>query len=339
VKVGIVHGECFSGHIPTSTHPERPERNSDLLAGLKRCGLLNKLTAVELRIATEQEILRVHSKEHFDQIKQTASIDYTTIDADTYANSQSFELACRASGGILNAVDLLLDGKLDSAFAAVRPPGHHATKNQAMGFCLFNHAAIAAANALEKGAERVAIVDWDVHHGNGTENIFFNDSSVLYISSHQYPHFPGTGDPRSSGAGSGEGFNLNFPLPAGLPEEEVIALYQTIVAPTLKQFDPQLIIVSAGYDGHKQDPLGDLNITTNGFALLTAIIEKVGVKSLYVLEGGYDLTALCGSVEATITAILNPPKIGKHQPTHFTKHLLKTFDSPVANKWNWPVGN
>ena len=338
MKYGIVLEDLFAVHAPPSGHPERPDRIRSLVeaidlwerpAGLKR----------ESPVAAEERWIRgVHTKAHLERIRSTAGQSVTRLDADTYTSRDSFRIALLAVGGVIRLLDQLLEGLIDGGFALVRPPGHHAETDKAMGFCLFNNVAIAAQYALQaRGLQRVAIVDFDVHHGNGTQEIFYSRSDVLYVSQHQSPFYPGTGHFRESGTGSGKGYTVNFPLPAGTGNHVYCSVFHDFVIPILNLYRPDLILASAGYDAHRQDPLGGMNMDENGFGELVNLLngaarEVCQGRILYVLEGGYDLEALSRSVLCSIATTLEPRKFtieesqvseytayGQHMKVHFSR--------------------
>jgi acetoin utilization deacetylase AcuC-like enzyme len=224
-------------------------------------------------------------------------------EGDTYAVRRSFDVALLAVGGVLDAVDAVVGGKVKSAFCAVRPPGHHAERDQSMGFCLFNSVAVAARHAQKKhGLSKVAILDWDVHHGNGTQHIFEEDPSVFYISLHRYPFYPGTGAREERGRGEGLGFTLNFPFPAGTDEAHYLKAFTSEIVPALEEYNAQLLIISAGFDAHAEDPLGGMNLADESFAKMTLLVKDLA-PVVSVLEGGYNLDALARSVQQHIAAL------------------------------------
>jgi acetoin utilization deacetylase AcuC-like enzyme len=243
-------------------------------------------------------VLAVHTREHIEGIKRKCESGGGPLDdGDTHVVRESFDVAMLAAGAVATAIDRVLGGENSAAFCAVRPPGHHAESDMVMGFCLFNSAAIGARHAqLKHGVERVAILDWDVHHGNGTQHIFESDPTVLYISTHQYPYYPGTGARSEKGVGKGEGFTLNCPLPAGTGEEKYVAVFKEEIVPALQRFKPGLLIISAGFDAHRDDPLGGMRLTADSFGLLTDLVKGIA-PIVSVLEGGYHLDALAKSVE------------------------------------------
>jgi acetoin utilization deacetylase AcuC-like enzyme len=258
----------------------------------------------------------VHDSQYISYIREFAEKGGGQLDPDTLMSADSYEVARYAAGGVIKATDVVMAGELDSVFALVRPPGHHATARQAMGFCLFNNIAIGAKYALHKyGLERIAIIDFDVHHGNGTQEAFYNDPGVLYISTHEYPHYPGTGSIDEIGNGTAKGTTVNIPLPAGCGDNEYQKVFEQIVAPVVRRFSPQLIMVSAGYDAHWADGLAMMQVTITGFARITEIInemagEMCGGRLVLSLEGGYNLTALSSSVRATFEVLLGNKDLG-----------------------------
>ncbi len=304
-RIGYVYDLLYLEHdLPG--HPENAGRLRAIIAHLEEAGLLGKMTRIEARDATDDDLRLVHTSAFIERIRSTSGGARRHIDPDTYAVARSYDAALRATGGVLAATDALLNGEIDSAFCLVRPPGHHATRSQAMGFCLFNNVAAAAAHALERwGLDRVAIVDFDVHHGNGTQDIFAADPRVLYISTHQFPHYPGTGDVSEIGAGN----IINIPLPRGCGDAEYLRCYRQVCAPLVRRFQPQLIFVSAGFDAHFADPLAQMLVSTRGYYEIASLLRELadelcGGRHIYALEGGYDLTALPWSVRACIDALL-----------------------------------
>jgi acetoin utilization deacetylase AcuC-like enzyme len=261
------------------------------------------------RAATREELLRVHDSPYLDRIAATAG-RAVSLDADTFTSPESHEVALLAAGAPLTALDQMLSAspRLSRAFAFVRPPGHHAERNRAMGFCLYNNIAVAAAHALQLGARRVAVVDYDVHHGNGTQWMFYDDPRVLYVSTHQYPFYPGTGAAEDVGREKGLGFTLNVPLEVGATDSDFVAVFRTLVVPVLDQFQPDLMLVSAGFDAHARDPLAGMRMSAEGYGALTAELCAVSDRwsrgrLVLVSEGGYDLTALKSCLELTVAIV------------------------------------
>lgn len=253
--------------------------------------------------ATREQLARVHGAEYLDEIAATAG-RAVMLDPDTFTSPESVEIAALASGAAVQAADHALDSG-DPAFALVRPPGHHAERDRAMGFCLYNNVAVAAAHALARGLERVAIVDIDVHHGNGTQWMFYDEPRVLYLSTHQFPFYPGTGAANETGSGAGAGFNVNVPLEMGATDADYALVYRAIVVPVLSQFSPQLVLVSAGFDAHERDPLASMRVTTAGYASVIRVLVRAAGRTpiAFVTEGGYDLGALAECLEASFAAI------------------------------------
>jgi acetoin utilization deacetylase AcuC-like enzyme len=272
-------------------------------------------------------------------VAATAERDRFAFDADTPTSSRSFEAALRAAGGTLAAVDAVMAGAADNGFALVRPPGHHAVPERAMGFCLFNNVAVAAAHLrAAHGLERVLVVDWDVHHGNGTQDAFYADSHVLFMSSHQYPFYPGTGSAREVGRGEGEGFTLNVPLPSGCGDAEYLQAYLEVVEPVARQFRPEFVLISAGFDAHARDPLAEMEVSERGFAGLARLVARIardvcGNRLVAVLEGGYDLAALGESVATVLDELggarlddpVTPPASDRRAPIEKTREIAKHY--------------
>lgn len=300
----LVSSKRFVDHVTPVGHPERPER-AETLNAVANAFSETGGEVIEPRPATDADLLRVHAQEHIDAIVATRG-KATMIDEDTFTSPDSDDIARLAAGAVMTGVDRVLDGAKGSrALVLVRPPGHHAEADRAMGFCLYNNIAVGAAYARSRGCARVAIVDYDVHHGNGTQWIFYEDPAVLFVSSHQYPFYPGTGAASEKGRGEGLGFTLNIPLEAGAKDEEVERKYAERVEPALRDFKPDLLMISAGFDAHEQDPLGQLRMTTEGFGRLTAALvnladELCDGRVVLVTEGGYDLKALEDSLKAVI---------------------------------------
>jgi acetoin utilization deacetylase AcuC-like enzyme len=292
----LVSSPRFVDHVTPAGHPERPER-AEVLQAVAEAFAQGGGEVVEPRAATDEDLLRVHTQEHVDAVVATRG-KASMIDEDTFTSPESDEIARLAAGAVLTGVDRVLDGPAGShALVLVRPPGHHAEADRAMGFCLYSNIAVGAAYARSRGCARVAIVDYDVHHGNGTQWIFYEDPTVLFVSSHQFPFYPGTGAASETGRGEGHGFTINIPLDAGTQDAEIERKYEELVYPALRAFRPDLLLVSAGFDAHELDPLGQLRMTTEGFGRLTTRLLQVADelcagKVVLVTEGGYNLDAL-----------------------------------------------
>jgi acetoin utilization deacetylase AcuC-like enzyme len=310
VSLILVHSERFADHQTPPGHPERPERAEvfDAVASRWRD---RGVEIVAPRTATREQLGRVHDAEYLRMIAETNG-QSVRLDPDTYTSPESYEVALLGAGAGIDAVERVLNGSHRAAIALVRPPGHHAERSRAMGFCLYNNAAIAAAHArAEGGARKVAVVDYDVHHGNGTQHIFDADPHVLYLSTHQFPFYPGTGAATEIGHGAGQGFTVNLPFEAGAVAEDFRVAIEAVAVPVLNQFEPDLLIISAGYDAHEHDPLGGLRLTADVFGAMTMALRQVAEhccrgRVVVLTEGGYDLKALGASLNATIEAFHGP---------------------------------
>ena len=297
--------ERYLDHDLGRAHPERPDRLRAVLGGLEAAGLADAVTPVVPRPATSEELTRVHAPELVAAVERSSAAGGGWLDADTATNGASYEAALLAAGAGLTAVAALDDGDVDAAFCAVRPPGHHATPTRAMGFCLFNNVAVTAAALADRG-ERVLIVDYDAHHGNGTQDVFWADDRVAYASYHQYPLYPGTGGLREVGAGRGRGTTINLPLPPGATGDAFRAGVDDVLAPFAAAFDPTWLLLSAGFDAHRADPITDLGLSAGDYADLTAaLLDLVPAgRRVVFLEGGYDLDALAASAAACVGALV-----------------------------------
>jgi len=299
------------------------------------------------REATREQLARVHDAEHLRRIAETAG-RATSLDPDTYTSPESYELALRAAGACIDAVEHVLGGRHDRALAMVRPPGHHAERNRAMGFCLYNNVAVAAAHARTLGARHVAIVDYDVHHGNGTQHIFDSDPDVLYVSTHQYPFYPGSGAADEVGTGAGRGYTVNVPLEVGAVDEDYRLVFAEVILPILRQFKPDLVIVSAGFDAHERDPLAGMRLTTDAFAAMTNDLrlladECCGGRLALATEGGYDLKALAACLRGAVD-VLSPdvtgrtawPAAGSVPPSRGRAAIAQTVRA-LSGHWTFPA--
>jgi acetoin utilization deacetylase AcuC-like enzyme len=301
LRTGIVIDPRYEAHDPGPGHPERPARLAALRAALDRCDR-SGLVRIEPRAATTEDLALVHDPGYLGEVASSSTHERFAFDADTWVSAASHGTARLAAGGVLALADAVMAGEVDNGLACVRPPGHHAEADRAMGFCLFNNVAVAARHLQRRHrVERVMIVDWDVHHGNGSQHVFDEDPTVLYLSLHQYPFYPGTGSLHEVGRGRGLGATVNLPLPAGCGDAEYLRLFESVVVPVCRRFAPQFVPVSAGFDAHLRDPLGGMRMTDDGYAaicrvLLRATAEVAGGRCVAVLEGGYDLTALAVSV-------------------------------------------
>ncbi len=294
----------------TGQHPECPARLSSITSHLEAAKLLDKVTRGKVRPATEEELLLVHHREHIQEIQKITQKGGGRLDPDTVACPASYDVALNAAGTAFAAVDEVMSGKHRHALCLIRPPGHHALPDRAMGFCLFNNIALAARYAQKKhNVERVLIVDWDVHHGNGTQDPFSEDGSVYFFSAHRYPFYPGTGAERETGHGKGKGAIFNLPIAYGTPRKSYLEQFQTVLTQAAEKCRPDLVLISAGFDAHKSDPIGSLDLETEDFETLTKLVLSVADqycrgKIVSLLEGGYNLKALAESVECHLETLL-----------------------------------
>ncbi len=309
MPTGFVFEEIFFKHN-LAGHPENANRLVAIFRYLKEHNLLSALTRLPSRPATEEELLRCHHPYYIELVERVSREGGGRLDADTYTNEFSYDAARHAAGGLVELVSAVIDGTLGNAFALVRPPGHHAVPMQAMGFCLFGTVAIAARAAqAEKGLARIAIIDFDVHHGNGTQDILDDDPTILFVSSHQYPFYPGTGGLEEIGVGKGKGTKVNIPLVPHTGDAGFERLYGEVVVPLIRRFQPELILVSAGFDAHWQDPLADIGLSLAGYhklchSLIDLAAELCDGRIVFTLEGGYNLDVLAPGVGNTFRALM-----------------------------------
>ncbi len=318
-KTGLLLEPIYREHRTTPGHPERPERLDAIEGRLRETGMLEQVERIAAQPVDQDYLHLVHTPEYVRRVRRAADRGAGYLDSpDTPVCEASFSVALHAVGGVLAAVDAVMSGKLRNAFCAVRPPGHHALPDRAMGFCLFNNVAVAVRYLQQRyGLARVLVVDWDVHHGNGTQAIFYDDPDVLFFSVHQYPFYPGTGSWRETGWGRGQGATINVPLPAGTSEAEWLESFYRYLLPKATEFRPQFVLVSAGFDAHQDDLLGRMEVREAGFAAATQLVKKIaddycGGKLVSVLEGGYHLNALGRSVEAHLRALMDHELADSH---------------------------
>ncbi len=355
-SLAIIKDDRFLEHDPGQGHPESPDRLRVIHDLIDR--EFSDLPLISPRLASESELALVHDVYYIQAVARTEGKAHSQLDADTGLSARSYEIARLAAGGLLQAVDALLapnselpsvNSKLstpnsqlltpNSIFAFVRPPGHHAEADRAMGFCLFNNVAIAAAYAKRKfGLERVLIVDWDLHHGNGTQHAFYDDPSVLYFSSHQYPYYPGSGHADQVGSGAGEGFTVNAPLPHGFGDAEYLRVYSEVLKPVALEYRPELVLVSAGFDPYMKDPLGGMRMTGAGFGALTALVREIAEKTcngrvLLTLEGGYNPEGLRDGVRAVINAFTGTPRTMQAPVAPAADRVIQTILSHQKRYW------
>jgi len=311
----VLTDERFLEHVPGGGHPERPDRLQAVWEGLDQSGVAEDILREPVIPAADELIKKVHSAAHFERLVFLNEQGGGKVDPDTRMSPGSWEAARLAAGAGIQAVAALKEKRVSQAFCAIRPPGHHATPTQGMGFCLLNNVAITAA-ALTAEGKRVAIVDIDAHHGNGTQDAFWDDDQVLYVSCHQWPLFPGTGAINDIGAQKGQGFTVNVPLPPQAAGDTYRAAFDEVITPAVERFNPDWLLISAGFDAHRDDPLASLGLTSGDYAdLMTRLVALVpAYRSLIFLEGGYDLAALTESTAATVSALLG----GSYQPEKAT---------------------
>jgi acetoin utilization deacetylase AcuC-like enzyme len=333
-KTGIVKDSRYLLHTPGAAHPESSERLAAVYEMLDNPHMSWKYVEIEPREASRDEIAYVHTPHYIDRIADTAGKSCVFLDSDTIANADTYDVARLAAGGLMNAIDAVMTGEVDNAFAFVRPPGHHADAGNSAGFCVFNNVAIGAMHAMKKhGLKRILIVDWDLHHGNGTQNIFYSDRRVLYFSTHQYPYYPGTGGLHETGKGEASGYTVNVPLRSGAVNGTFLSAFRRILEPIALEFEPELILISAGFDIYFQDPLGGMHVTPEGFAAMARVLlniadECCAGKVAAVLEGGYHSVGLARSAKATLEEMFGE--------THWTEQKLHKMEQE-ADEENKPV--
>jgi acetoin utilization deacetylase AcuC-like enzyme len=308
VTTGLVDDDAFLLHRAPYEHPEHPGRLSAIRARLEQEGLSPQLRRIAAREATFEELLAVHTVEQVDRVAATASVPFAQLDPDTYTCSDSARAARLAAGGLVDLTRAVLAGDLANGLALLRPPGHHAEADRAMGFCLFNNVAVAAEAARRAGVERILVVDWDLHHGNGTQHSFEEDPDVLYFSTHQFPFYPGTGAVGDVGRGAGRGRTVNVPWPAGMGDAEYLAAFDRLLLPIARAFDPELVLVSCGFDAAAGDLLGGMRLSAAGYAAMTErVLSLAGGRAVLALEGGYNLEAISAAAAACTRVLLGEP--------------------------------
>jgi acetoin utilization deacetylase AcuC-like enzyme len=306
--VGLVFDERFLAHRAPYAHPEHPGRLQAILERLDEEGLTTHCQPVPAREATREELERVHTAGHVERVAGTARSEFRQLDPDTYTSRESALAARLAAGGLVDLAAEVAAGRLSSGLALLRPPGHHAEADRAMGFCLFNNVAVAARALQAGGLRRVLIVDWDLHHGNGTQHTFWSDPSVLYFSTHQYPFYPGTGAVEEAGGAGAAGRTVNVPWPGGMGDADYAEAFRRILLPVAEEFAPDVILVSAGFDAARGDPLGSMRLSPDGYAWMTSrLLSLAGGRVVLALEGGYDLGAISRSAAACLRVLLGEP--------------------------------
>jgi acetoin utilization deacetylase AcuC-like enzyme len=336
MKVGLVYDPIYLDH-DTGDHVENSQRLVAAMSYLKETGIKEELISLAPRPASLEELEMIHAPEYISYVKSKAESGGGWLDPDTIMSPKSYETALYAVGGVLAAVEAVMEKEVDNAFALVRPPGHHATRDRAMGFCIFNNVAISSKFALSKfNLNRVLIADFDVHHGNGTQDAFYADPKVLYFSTHQYPFYPGTGWMDETGTGEGEGTTVNFPMAAGWEDEEYLRAFREVLAPIARRFQPELIVVSAGFDAHWADQLAMMQVSVTCFAQMAMILKKLAAelcqgRLVFALEGGYHLQVVACSTKAIFDVLLGnsqiDDQIGKapaaRKPGGFEEHIRR----------------
>ncbi len=327
-KTGIVKDQRYLQHSAGSYHPESPERLAAVYAMLEDPAMADKFVQIAPREATHKEIETVHTLSYVEYIASTAGKDSVYLDPDTATSPESYEIARLAVGGLLNAIDSVMEKKVDNAFALVRPPGHHAEYDRAAGFCIFNNVAVGAMHAINKyGLKKILIVDWDLHHGNGTQHSFEDDPRVLYFSTHQYPYYPGTGSLQETGKGKGAGYTINVPLGTGMGDADFVKIFCKILQPVALQYKPDFVLLSAGFDTYFQDPLGGMRVTPKGFAALTRILLDIADaccagRFVIVLEGGYHVMGLAESIKAVLEEM--------RDDTHYPEEKMAALENETG---------
>ncbi|HSE64345.1 MAG TPA: histone deacetylase [Thermoanaerobaculia bacterium] len=336
MTTGLVYDEAFLLHRAPYEHPENPERLSAIWRRLTEGGLADRCARVPAREATRGELTAVHTPALVDLVDATSRRDFTQLDMDTYTSRDSARVARLAVGGLVDLVLQVVSGSLTNGFALLRPPGHHAEVNRAMGFCLFNNVAVAAEAARRSGIRRVAIVDWDLHHGNGTQHTFEEDPDVLYFSTHQHPFYPGTGATHEFGKGAGRGRIVNVAWPAGMGDAEYLAAFDRVLAPIARAFEPELVLVSCGFDAAAGDPLGEMRVSAAGFGAMTQRLSALaGGRLVLALEGGYNPGAIAAAAAACTSVLLGEalPPLDPGPPNPAAERVLREVVQTHRNFW------
>ena len=342
MTTGIVKDRRFLDHNAGAGHIENPGRLEAVHAMIEG-GLPFSYVLIEPRPATREEVERVHTRAYIEALSRTAGKPFLMLDPDTSTTAKSYDTALLAAGGAIKAADMILAGDVQNGFALVRPPGHHAERGRAMGFCLINNVAVAAEHLLRaRGLRKILIIDWDLHHGNGTQNAFYDRKDVLYFSTHQFPYYPGSGFWDEAGTGDGTGFTVNVPLAPGKNDDEYLFIFRSLLGPIAAAYRPEFVLVSAGFDIYRHDPLGGMRVTPEGFAALAAEITSLADKicqgrALFVLEGGYDPGGLSDGVKQVLLQMAGkgePPSIKGEISAGIQKELDPVFKT---QREFWPV--
>ena len=334
-KTGIVKDKRYLQHSAGFYHPESPKRLAAIYEMLENSNMSWKFVEIEPREATHEELAMVHSPSYIKFIAGTAGKDCVFLDPDTATSPETYEISKLAVGGVINAIDSVVSGEVNNAFAFVRPPGHHAGRDTAAGFCVFNNIAVGAKHAILKhGMQKVLVVDWDLHHGNGTQHIFYNNPNVLYFSTHQYPYYPGTGGLDETGSGKGVGYTINAPLRSGAGDDTYVKIFRRILEPVALKFKPEIILLSAGFDTYYQDPLGGMRVTPEGFTAMTRILLNIadnccGGRLVAALEGGYHIQGLTKSVKAVLEEMLDETRFSEERLSALEKEADEDADRVI----------
>jgi len=339
-RTGIVKDRRYLDHGSEYTQPETPARLESIYAMLEQPDMEGHFIEIEPRHADRGELALVHDPDHISLVAGTAGKAHTYLDADTETTPESFETARLAVGGLFNAIDQVMTGQVDNAFALIRPPGHHARRRDSAGFCLFNNIALGAMHALNRHhLNRILIVDWDLHHGDGTAQTFYNDNRVLYFSTHQYPAYPGTGAVEEIGRGDGIGYTINVPLRPGAGNAQYVKIYRRLLEPVALAFKPELVLVSAGFDIYAQDPLGGMKVTSRGFAYLTRILMNIADaccqgRLVLTLEGGYHIDGQTASVKAVLKELRDETQVSQEELFRIENEAEERFNpvEPLINR-------
>ncbi len=345
---GIVVDNRYLYHDPGFGHPESPDRLLAVYAMLDEDDMRGRFLRIEPRMAETGEIAMVHSRSYIEHVASTAGVPCTVLDFDTVTSADSWDTALLAAGGLMNAVDRVMEGIVKNAFAFVRPPGHHAETGGSGGFCIFNNVAIAAEHARKKhGIKRILIVDWDLHHGNGTQHFFYEDSGVLYFSTHQSPFYPGTGSIGEMGRGEGEGYTINVPLPRGQGDADYLWIFRKLLEPTAIAYRPELVLISAGFDICRGDSLGAMNVSEHGLAGMTRVLMNIADKCCEgrlaaTLEGGYNLSMLARSAKAVLKEMRGDTRISNEELDKISEKAEETTRQVANNviqraRRYWPL--
>ena len=316
---GIVRDIRYYNHETSAFHPESPKRLEAIYKMLESPEMKGKFKLIEPRPATHDEIGMIHESWYIDAVAKTAGKAHTYLDPDTETSPESYETALLAAGGFLNAIDAAVAGDVKNGFAFVRPPGHHAEADRAAGFCLFNNVAIGAMHAIKKHQmKKVLVVDWDLHHGNGTQHSFYADPRIIYFSTHQYPYYPGTGGVQEIGTGAGKGYTINVPLRTGPGDNEYVKIFRTILQPVALEFKPDIVLLSAGFDIYYKDPLGGMKVTPRGFACLSRVLLDIAEaccdgRFVVTLEGGYHIGGLTDSCKTVLNEMKGDTRVPEEE--------------------------